>query len=219
MLPITLDLARVRVILVGEGEAAHRRLALLDEAGAGALEVYAPSPDPALAAKAGARLRRRLPVPAEIAQAQLVFLARVPEPIAVRIGQVARAAGVLVNVEDDRGRSDFHSSAVLRRGDLVVAVSTEGKSPGLAALVRRDLEHRLGPEWAARLDEVSRLRALWRGAGADAATVRRRTAEWAAARGWIAASPQPPAPPRADIFKISKIAPPVLPVGRGRGSL
>lgn len=186
MLPITLDLARTRVILVGEGRAACRRLARLDEAGAEGLEVYAPRPDPDLIGKAGARLRRRLPTAAEIARAQLVFLARVPDPVAARIVQIARAAGVLVNVEDDRGRSDFHSASVLRRGDLVVAVSTEGRSPGLAALVRQDLERRLGPEWAGRIDEIARLRALWRGAGADAATVRRWTEKWAATRGWIA---------------------------------
>ena len=63
MLPISVDLAQIRVMLVGDGAAALRRLALLDEAGADALEIYAPCPDPALALAAGARLRRRLPLP------------------------------------------------------------------------------------------------------------------------------------------------------------
>jgi precorrin-2 dehydrogenase/sirohydrochlorin ferrochelatase len=186
MLPITLDLARLRVVLVGEGRAACRRLALLDAAGAGALEVYAPAPDPALAARAGARLLRRLPAPGEIARAQLVFLARLPEPVAAPIRRIAAAAGVLVNVEDDRAGSDFHSPAVLRRGDLVVAVSTTGRCPGLAALIREDLERHFGSQWAARIEEIARLRALWRGAGAGGAAVRRRTEAWAAARGWLA---------------------------------
>jgi precorrin-2 dehydrogenase/sirohydrochlorin ferrochelatase len=185
MLPITIDLARVRVMLVGEGEAAHRRLARLDEAGAVPLEIYAPAPDPALVAAAGARLRPRLPAPREIARAQLVFIAGLADPAAAGIADVATAAGGLVNVEDDRARSDFYSPSVLRRGDLTVAVSTEGKSPGLAALVRRDLERHLGPEWAARVAEIGRLRAGWRGTGADAATIRRRTVEWAAAHGWL----------------------------------
>lgn len=185
MLPITLDLARLRVVLVGEGGAACRRLARLDEAGAQRLAVYAPAPDPELAERAGTRLRRRLPTAVEIAQAQLVFLAGLPEPAAASIQRAAAAAGVLLNVEDDRARSDFHSAAVLRRGDLVIAVSTEGRSPGLAALVRQDLERHFGPEWAARIGEIARLRTLWRGAGADPATVRRRTTEWATARGWL----------------------------------
>jgi precorrin-2 dehydrogenase/sirohydrochlorin ferrochelatase len=186
MLPIAVDLAHVRVMLVGEGRAACRRLALLDEAGAAALQIYAPAPIAALAERAGARLRRRWPTPQEVARAQLVFAAGLAEPSAAAIRHVAAAAGILLNVEDDRRRSDFHSSAVLRRGDLVVAVSTDGSCPGLAALVRRDLERRLGPEWAARVAEIAHLRASWRDAGADAATIRRWTEEWTAFRDWFA---------------------------------
>jgi precorrin-2 dehydrogenase/sirohydrochlorin ferrochelatase len=185
MLPISLDLAQVRVLLVGNGAAARRRLALLDEAGAAMLEIYAPDPEPALAALAGVRLRRRLPSSAEIARAQLVFVAGVPEPAVSDICRVAKAAGVLVNVEDDRRHSDFHSAAVIRRGDLTVAISTNGKSPGLASLMRGALEHRVGPEWELRLDEIAALRRAWREAGADPAAIGRRTRDWVAHQGWL----------------------------------
>ena len=93
---------------------------------------------------------------------------------------MAHAAGVLVNVEDDPGRSDFHSPSVLHRGDLTVAISTNGKSPALAALLRRVLESRLGPEWAALVAEIGSLRRGWRKAGADPAAIGRWTTEWAA---------------------------------------
>jgi precorrin-2 dehydrogenase/sirohydrochlorin ferrochelatase len=189
MLPISVDLTQIRVILVGGGEAARRRLTLLDQAGAGALEVYAASPEPALAAAAGARLRRRLPRPAEIARAHLVFVARIPDPAAAEIRRAARAAGVLVNVEDDRRRSDFHSAAVFRRGDLTVAISTNGRSPGLAALMRRMLEQRFTPEWEMRLDQLATMRQAWREAGADSAMISRWTAEWVARHGWLDAAP------------------------------
>jgi precorrin-2 dehydrogenase/sirohydrochlorin ferrochelatase len=192
MLPISVDLTQVRVLLVGDGAAARRRLALLDEAGAGALEIYAPSPEPALAAAAGPSLRRRLPQPAEIARAQLVFIAGVPDAAAAEIRRLAQAAGVLVNVEDDRQRSDFHSAAVFRRGDLTVAISTNGKSPGLAALMRRTLEHRFGPEWEIRLDEIAALRQGWREAGADPATIGRWTYQWVDRHGWLGGAPPGP---------------------------
>jgi precorrin-2 dehydrogenase len=185
MLPISVDLPQLRVLLVGDGAAARRRLALLEEAGADALEIYAPMPEPTLVALAGARLRRRLPRSSEIARAQLVFVAGVAVPIAAEIRRVARAAGVLVNVEDDRERSDFHSAAVIRRGDLTVAISTNGKSPGLAALMRRVLEHRIGPDWELRLDEIAALRQSWREAGADPAAIGRWTQEWVDRRGWL----------------------------------
>ena len=192
MLPITVDLAQIRVMLVGDGAAARRRLALLDEAGADMLEIYAPEPTPALAALAGVRLRRRLPQPADIARAQLVFAAGVAEPVAAAIRRAAKAAGVLVNVEDDRGRSDFHSAAVIRRGDLTVAVSTGGRSPGLAAAMRRGLEDRIGREWGSRLAEIAALRRAWRAAGADPAAIGRWTEDWVSSRGWL--DPTPPGP-------------------------
>lgn len=189
MLPISIDVAQIRVILVGDGGAARRRLALLDEARAQSLEVYAPMPEPTLVGLAAGRLRRRLPRAAEIARAQLVFVAGVAEPIAAEISRVAKAAGVLVNVEDDRERSDFHSAAVIRRGDLTVAISTNGKSPGLASLMRRVFEHRIGPEWELRLDQIAALRQAWRNAGADPFAVSHRTREWVVRRGWLEPAP------------------------------
>jgi precorrin-2 dehydrogenase len=192
MLPITVDLERVRVILVGEGAAARRRLERLDDAGAASLEVYAANPISSLVDVAGQRLRRRLPDASEVAQAQLVFLAEVPDPAAAEILRLARSAGALVNVEDDPRRSDFHSPSVFRRGDLSVAISTNGKSPALAVLMRRGLENRLGPEWAANVEEIAALRRGWRQAGATAAAIGRWTAVWAGRHGWfIAADEQP----------------------------
>ena len=187
MLPITVDAARVRVILVGDGEAAQRRLALLDDAGARRLAVYAACPSPDLVAAAGARLRRRLPQAEEIARAQLVFLAGLGEPATAQLRQIALGAGVLLNVEDDIARSDFHSPAVVRRGDLTVAISTGGKSPGLAAAIRREIDARFGPEWAARLEQIAALRARWREGGVDAAAVAQRTTSWLDRQDEIAA--------------------------------
>jgi precorrin-2 dehydrogenase / sirohydrochlorin ferrochelatase len=190
MLPISVDLAKIRVLLVGGGAAARRRLALLDEAGAAALDVYALEPGPELAELAGSRLHRRWPSPAAIARAQLVFVAGVPEPEASEICRVANAAGVLVNVEDDRRRSDFHSAAVIRRGDLTMAISTNGRSPGLAALMRQVLDRRIGPEWELRLGQLASLREAWRAAGADPAAVARHTREWVAGQGWLDPTPR-----------------------------
>jgi precorrin-2 dehydrogenase len=193
MLPITIDLGRIGVILVGNGAAACRRLALLDEAGAAALAVYSPDAGSALADRAGDRLRRRWPNAAEIGRARLVFLAEVPDPPLTAIVMAARRGGALVNVEDDPWHSDFHSASVLRRGDLTVAISTNGRSPGLAAFVRRLLEHLIGPEWAAQTAAIAAMRRSWQAAGADPMTIGRWTEAWA---GRHAVSDPSLAPPR-----------------------
>ena len=185
MLPITVDPEHIHAILVGDREAACRRLERLDDAGAASLEVYAAAPIPALVKAAGQRLRLRLPYPREVARAQLIFLAEVPDPAAAEIRHLARSTGGLVHIEDDPRRSDFHAPSVLRRGDLTVAISTNGKSPALAALIRRALESRLGPEWSAHVEEIAALRRGWHQAGAGAAAIGRWTAEWAGRRGWL----------------------------------
>jgi len=186
MLPITIDAARVPIALVGNGAATLRRLAALDCAGAKRVDVYADAPEPDLAAAAGDRLHRRLPSGEELARAQLVFLAQVGEPGASQLRRIADSAGVLLNVEDDLAHSSFHSPAVVRRGDLTVAISTAGKSPGLAAALRRQIETALGPEWGMRLERIARLRAGWRAAGHDGAAVARLTTVWLGRQGGVA---------------------------------
>ena len=189
MLPVVLDLARCGVALVGDGPAAMRRLTLLDEAGAGEVRLFAPAPNDALVAAAGSRLVRRLPEMAEIAAARLVFISNRTQPYVARIAAAARAAGALVHIEDDPARSDLHLPAVLRRGDLSIAVSTGGASPALAVGLRDALADLVGPEWRERTAEIARLRQAWRADGADAEMLKRRTADWLGRQDWPTHSP------------------------------
>jgi precorrin-2 dehydrogenase/sirohydrochlorin ferrochelatase len=67
---------------------------------------------------------------------------------------------------------------VVRRGDLTIAISTGGKSPGLAAAIRERVDLCFGADWKARLDHAAALRSCWRAAGCDPATVARLTTSW-----------------------------------------
>jgi len=187
MLPLVLDLARLRLVLVGNDERAERRLAALDAAGAADLAVYADAPAPALARAAGGRLVRRLPITEELVAARIVFISDSSAAESRRLAEAARAGGALVHVEDAPALSDVHAPAVLRQGDLLIAVSTGGKSPGLARRIKRFLGTLFGAEWQARLDEIALLRGRWRESGADAATVAQRTEAWVTHQGWLPA--------------------------------
>jgi siroheme synthase-like protein len=70
-----------------------------------------------------------------------------PELIA-RLRDEARRERVLLNVVDEPEACSFFAPAVVRRGDLGVAIGTGGESPGLSARLRRAFEERLGPEFA-----------------------------------------------------------------------
>lgn len=186
MLPMTLDLSRLRLALIGAGPAASQRLERLDMAGAVALTVYAPEANDALTTLAGSRLVPRLPHADEFAGIHIAFIAGLAPEAAVAVAAQARAAGAIVHVEDAPDRSDAQMPAVLHRGDLTIAVSTAGRSPGLASEVKRALGYIIGPEWSARLNEISAQRKRWRAAGLDSVAVRQWTADWLAACGWLA---------------------------------
>jgi precorrin-2 dehydrogenase / sirohydrochlorin ferrochelatase len=74
------------------------------------------------------------------------------------VARAARERGVLVNVMDDIPNCDFAAPAVVRRGDLVVAIGTGGRSPALARKVREDIEARFGEEWTEVLAVVAKVR-------------------------------------------------------------
>ena len=86
----------------------------------------------------------------------------------------ARARGVLCNAVDEPERCDFYYPAVVRRGDLQIAISTAGHSPALAQRIRRELEKQFSPEYAGWLAWLGSVRTLFFRRPMDAA--RRRNA-------------------------------------------
>jgi siroheme synthase-like protein len=95
-----------------------------------------------------------------------------------RIGREARERGVLVNVMDDVKNCDFAAPAIVRRGDLVLAISTGGRSPALARRLREELQERFGSEWAVVLDVLREVREETLAALPDLPT---RSARWSRA--------------------------------------
>ena len=84
------------------------------------------------------------------------------EPAQYRpLAEAARAANVLVNVEDVPEFCDFNSVAEIRRGDFLLTISTGGQAPGLAGALRRRLEACFPESWAARVKEIAALRQGW----------------------------------------------------------
>jgi precorrin-2 dehydrogenase/sirohydrochlorin ferrochelatase len=192
MLPLALDLSDWPVLLVGDGRAALARLDMLEAGGARDLAIFAENPSPALRARAGARLVERLPQDAEVAAARLLLMAGLSEADSARLAAIARAHRVLVNAEDIPPLCDAYALAMVRRGNLVIGVSTEGRSPAFARGLRQWLQHRFGPEWHGRLEDAAAMRARLRADGAAPAAITAATADLLEA--WL---PDPLAAPGA----------------------
>jgi precorrin-2 dehydrogenase/sirohydrochlorin ferrochelatase len=185
MFPIVLDLAKLRVALVGEGPSVERRLALLDKDQAPQVQVYAPHPSDALEAAAGARLIRRLPTREEVSCVHALMLAGLSVSEAQSLKACAEDEGVLVNAEDQSDLCDFHVPGVVRRGELLLTVSTDGASPGLTRRLRCELESAYGPEWASRVQELGEQRRTWKRDGMDFKTVALQTDNFIDEKGWL----------------------------------
>ena len=69
-----------------------------------------------------------------------------------------RATGVLVNSADDPARCDFFLPAVIRRGDLAIAVSTGGSSPALARVMREELQAMVGEDYTLLMEIAAAVR-------------------------------------------------------------
>ena len=167
MLPIVLDEAAVNIGLIGEGDALERRRTMLADSGIAPKILLSDSDASALKGL------------------KLLFVAGLAKAPSERLAKLARAQGLLVNVEDVPDLCDFHVPAAVRRGDLIVTVSTGGKAPGLARLIREWLEHKLGAEWAGRLREVAASRATWREQGHPPSEVSQRTRDYVHEREWL----------------------------------
>jgi len=158
--PILMDLEGKRVLVVGGGRVAERKVQSLIDFGARVDVVsHALSPElEALEDEGRIRLAGREFSESQLDGALLVIAATDDEEANRRISDSARKRGIPVNAVDQPEDCTFIVPAVVRRGDLLLAVSTSGRSPALAKRLRKDLEERYGPEYAAFLAIMGRVR-------------------------------------------------------------
>ncbi len=185
MIPLALDPKFVQLAVAGNGALALRRLNALRAAGAAPL-LFADAPSDALAAAAGDALQDHLPAAAELANLHVLWIVDVEPTTAAALAELARSLRVLVNVEDVPAFCDFHSVAEVRRGDLLLTISTNGAAPGLAGSIRRALETCFGPEWGERVTEIAELRRGWRADGVAMPEAAKRIDRLVAERCWLA---------------------------------
>jgi len=160
--PMFLKLEGRRCLVVGAGKVAEGKIASLIESGAN-VEVVAKHALPTIAqwsdeGRIGIQLRPFSPD--DLSGVFLCVVATSLSDLNESIYYEASRRGVLCNVVDVPDLCDFYYPAVVRRGDLQIAVSTNGHSPALAKRLREQLEQQFGPayaEWVAELGETRKL--------------------------------------------------------------
>ena len=158
--PVSLVLAGRRVLVVGGGIVATRRLGGLFEAGA-EVDVVSPAVTPeieAWAAEGRLNLFRRPFEAGAVAGARLCVAAPDEPAVNRSVAVAAERERCFVSAAADSPASSARAMSVLRRGDLELAVGTSGRAPAVAAWVRRQLATVVGQEYEVLVDLVEELR-------------------------------------------------------------
>lgn len=165
--PVNLLVRGRRVVVVGAGRIAARKIEPLLDAGA-VVEVVAPAAGDEVRAWADAGrlvLHQRPFAAADVEGAWLALTATDDPAVNAAVNAAAEAARVWVNSADDPANCSFTLMSVIRRGDLVVSVGTGGRSPALATHLRRRLGEEIGPEYETLVDLLSEAREALRSTG------------------------------------------------------
>ena len=159
LLPLFVNLAGRRVVLVGGGPVAAGKLVQLVAAGADVV-VVSPDVHPDIE-QSGVRIVRRRFAADDLDEAWLVVAAAPPEVNRA----VAAAAGtrrIFVNAVDDPANATAFLSGVVRRDGVTLAISTSGEAPGLTALLREALDAILPRDLTEWMGVARRQRAAWK---------------------------------------------------------
>lgn len=165
--PVNLLVAGRRVVVVGAGRIAARKIEPLLDLGADVV-VVAPAVGAEVAAWRDAgrvETRERAFDPSDLDDAWLAVTATDDPDVNAAVFRAGEARRMFVNSADDPANCSFTLMSVVRRADLVVAVGTGGRSPALATWLRRHVTDEMGPEYEVLLDLLSEAREELRASG------------------------------------------------------
>jgi precorrin-2 dehydrogenase / sirohydrochlorin ferrochelatase len=162
LFPMFLKLEGKVAVVVGGGEVAEDKVQGLLLSGA-SVRLVSPRVTQQLSEWIeGAKIvwRQRVYKAGDLEGAAVVIAATSDKGANHRIYGDAQHEGILCNVVDDPPHCDFYYPAVVRRGDLQIAISTNGQSPALAKILRRRLEQQFATAYAPMLEQLGDKRRL-----------------------------------------------------------
>jgi siroheme synthase-like protein len=166
LFPIFVKLQERLVVVVGGGEIAAGKIDGLLRAGA-RVRVIAPDVHAVFAEPIRNRKIEWIPrefASGDLAGATLVIAATSAAGVNAAVFREAESCGIMCNAVDDIENCHFYYGSIVQRGDLQIAISTNGKSPALAQRLRQELEQQFGPEYETWLEWLGAARELLRAA-------------------------------------------------------
>jgi len=158
--PIFLDISQRTCLIIGGGQVARRKVESLLEHEAKVI-VVSPGADQLIEKWAeGKRIiyKNREFLEEDLNEVDITFITTDNPILNSSISKLCRKKGILVNAVDDPTNCDFFVPSVVRRNSLILAISTEGKSPMFAKKMRQQLEHIISPEYGEFVDLLGEYR-------------------------------------------------------------
>jgi siroheme synthase-like protein len=177
LFPAFLRLQKRLVVVIGGGAIATEKIPALLQAGA-RVRVISPKVTPKIAEWVRNCQVEWLPKlfdGDDLNGALLVVAATALRDLNESVYLQADARNILCNAVDDIDHCHFYYGSIVQRGDLQIAISTNGKSPALAQRLRKELEQQFGPEYAMWLE--------WLGAARE--VLRAQSSEPEAVKQWL----------------------------------
>lgn len=158
--PVFLNLAGKHAVVICGGREAERKVEGLLASGAKVtlINPKLTSVLERLEREGAITVHRRSYVPGDMKGVYLAVVGTEDRELNHRAADEARSEQALVNTVDDVPYCDFVAPALVQRGDLTVAISTNGKSPAMARRMREELEAYLTPDYADLLNVLERVR-------------------------------------------------------------
>ncbi|MFB3897817.1 MAG: bifunctional precorrin-2 dehydrogenase/sirohydrochlorin ferrochelatase [bacterium] len=158
--PISLDIKNKPCLVIGGGEVALRKINSLLSCQA-KITVVSPQFHPEILKLAKAKqiqIINRKYQTADLTKMILVIGATNDTKVNQQIAEEAKKKSILVNIVDVPALCNFQVPASIRRGDLLITISTNGKSPALSKYLRKQLEEQFGPEYTEYLELLDKWR-------------------------------------------------------------
>ena len=201
LFPVFVKLEELRLLIIGGGNVGLEKLqTVLLNSPSTAITLVAPEIVPAIRELAvqhpNIRLLERPWHSQDLESADIAIVAVNDRAVSETVARHARTRGILVNVTDTPDLCDFYLGSVVRRGNLKIAISTNGKSPTIAKRLKEEIGNMIPPEMDTVLDNMQTIRTHLNG---DFAGKVRRLNELTSVLA-AQATPTPPAvdPPVAD---------------------
>ena len=168
LFPVFVKLENIRVLVVGGGAVGLEKLrALLSNAPQARVTLVAAQICPDIRSLAAAHdyleLKERAFSPCDLLGKDLIIAATNDCDLHLQIRDMAKAQHILINVADTPELCDFYLGSIVSKGQVKIAISTNGKSPTVAKRLRELLSDLIPDEMDELLDRLGILRSRLKG--------------------------------------------------------